>query len=124
MPKPPNIPAKNVRDALEKRVARQDRQPFQEMLATAMSVAPSPTAWKRFATKNPDRYTKAVQELAKMSGYVDRTEHVHIRHDAQSVAAELVKRFGQDKARAILSNMGLPASLAGPEAIEGESTPA
>ncbi len=96
------------------------------MLADAVGVKPSRTAWRQFGKKAPDRYVKAIGELAKLNGYVEKTEKHIIRHDAKSLALELVNRVGEDKARNILTNFGLPASLIpesgpAPVTVDGET---
>ncbi len=122
MPRAPKIPAKKVFDELERQVTRQDRSVFAPMLADALGVKPSRTAWRQFAKRNPDRYVKAVGELARMNGYADKTEKHIFRHDPKLLAEELVQRMGEDKARETLVNFGLPASLIpGKPAIEGET---
>lgn len=126
MQKNPNIPAQAVFDQIETQIARQDRGVFATMLADALGVKPSRTAWRSFGKKNPDRYVKAVGELARLNGYADKTEKHIYRHDPKSLALELVNRLGEDKARSVLTNFGLPATLIPsdtqmPEVIDGET---
>ncbi len=122
----PRIPGQAVVDQLEKRLARYDRGPFQGMLADALSVKPSRTAWRKLAAKNPERYVAAVSQLAKPAGFGERSETLSVSMDLTSLAETLVARHGADKAQKMLGLFGLPASLAENSdtttTIEGEAS--
>ncbi len=119
MPQSPRLPAAEVRKNLMNQLAQQDHQPFREILADAVSVKPKKKAWRELANTDPEKYTRAVNQLRKAAGYIDKTEHHQINHSASDLAATLVARYGPAKARQMLELHGLPVELV-PDAIEGE----
>lgn len=58
-----------------------ERDPFAEILSDFMGAAPEPDRLKEFAYDNPDKWVKAVEVLAKLVGYADRTEQVNLTLD-------------------------------------------
>ena len=100
-----------IRAKIAEQIARHDRTPFQDMLSTAVSVGPSPTAWKKLAARDPEKYVRAVDRLRGAAGYIDRTEHVHVKTTPKELAQTLVARHGIDKAEQMLTLHGLPLSL-------------
>ena len=109
--KPPKMPGKEVVARIHKQIAKQDRVPFTGLLAEAIAVAPSKTAMRSLARQDPRKYVSMIKDLAELSGYAQRTESIQIRHDARSMALELVNRVGPDRAKEILADFGLPSSL-------------
>ena len=120
------LPGKAVTKKLEERLARYDRGPFQSMLADALAVKPSLTAWRKLAARSPERYVAAVTQLAKPSGFGERSESIQVKANLSDLASTLVARHGEDKAGKMLSLFGLPAELAQNRAestiIEAEAT--
>lgn len=111
MPNPPRLPKASVVARIRAQVARNDRTPFADILADALSVAPSKTAFRQLARQNPRQYVSMVKELAELNGYAQRTEHRRVNIDATAIAAEIAARMGADKAREILPAFGLPSTL-------------
>ena len=85
---------------------------------------PSRTAFRSLARQNPRQYVQTLKDLAELNGYATRSERIEVKHDARSMALELVNRVGRERATEILADFGLPASLipaqTQPEAIDGE----
>jgi hypothetical protein len=131
MPKAPKIPSAEVVAGIRRQVVKNDRAPFADILADALSVAPSKTAMRQLARQNPRQFVSMLRELADLNGYASRSEHVTVKHDARSMALELVNRVGPERAKAVLADFGLPSSLipretphSVPDApIEGELVP-
>lgn len=53
------------------------REPFQRELAKFLACAPDPVSVLAFAQRNPDRWSKAVQDLARIAGYTEKLEVDH-----------------------------------------------
>lgn len=53
------------------------RSPFREILGQYLECGPSKAAIKEFAEAFPDRYAKAIQSLAILSGYNETVTHEH-----------------------------------------------
>lgn len=105
------LPQGEVRERIKQRIARYDRAPFQDHLATALERGPKPAHWHALAKKNPARWADAVSTLAKVSGFAERSESVHVQLGPQEIAQQLVARHGQQKALELLKAAGLPTSL-------------
>ncbi len=97
-------------------IARGAREPFREILSSAVAAAPSGEAWSALAERHPDRYVRAVRDIAPLAhhAYAPRSsvEHTSVSLDATAVALELVRRYGPERAGAMLEASGLPAALA------------
>lgn len=117
----PRIPAKLIRENIEKRLARYDRDPFRDVLSDALSAKPTIAAWKRWAKKDPGKYANSIASLAKAAGFAERSESVKIEYNAETVARELEARFGKEKGRQLLKATGLPESLISDDVIEHDS---
>ena len=111
MPRPPRIPPKEITERIKEQLARYDRNPFKDVLADALTVAPSKTAWRRFAKKDPGKYSQAIATLAKPAGFAEKSESLVINMDANKMAQELIARFGREKGQQLLEAAGLPTSL-------------
>lgn len=121
MPKGPRIPKKLIREELLKRIQRQDRGPFAEILADAVSAKPTLKAWRQLAKSDPDKYARSIASMAKVSGFADRSESVTVNMDVNQLAETLINRYGPAKARTMLELHGLPTSLIpDTSAIDGE----
>ena len=120
MPKPPKIPGDEVTKALEARLMRYDRSPFMGMLADAATVAPSKTAWRKLARRDPEKYVRAVSTLAKTAGFADKTESVKITGTLDELVNILVARHGPEKTMTVLQSMGLPTTLVSASSAHAE----
>jgi hypothetical protein len=105
------MPAQEIVDAIKRQVATGSREPFADILATALAVPPSKTAFRSLARQNPRQYVQTLKDLAELTGFATRHESIQIKHDARSMALELVNRVGRERATAILADFGLPSSL-------------
>jgi hypothetical protein len=114
MAKAPRIPGETIVAEIRQRVLSGEREPFADILADALSVAPSKTALRQLARQNPRQFVSMLKELAELTGYASRHESVTIKHDARSMALELVNRVGPERAKAILRDFNLPESLVTP----------
>lgn len=52
-----------------------DRDPFQQNLAQLLECSPDEESLRAFSQKYPDKWAKAVQVLASLSGYQEKTEN-------------------------------------------------
>jgi len=127
MSTPPRLPGKEVIKRIADQLARFDRAPFQQHLATALSVGPSLSSWRKQSKKNPEAWARSVASLAKVAGFAERKETLNLTLDPEAMSRELVARYGTTKAQTLLEAAGLPVSLIPtvdivPEPIEGELT--
>lgn len=118
MPKPPRIPGKEITERIKAQLARYDRNPFQDALADALTVAPSKTAWRKYAKNDPGKWATAVATLGKSSGFAEKSEKLSLNLDAKDMARELTARHGAEKAKLLLGAAGLPTSLVDDKVIE------
>ena len=93
---------------IQDRLDRYDRGPFREILTDATAQRPSLTAWRKLAAKDPEKWSRAVGNLAKTAGFADRSETVNVKFDINQLIDQTIKRYGPDKARAIIQSMNLP----------------
>lgn len=110
MPKLPRLPAAQVKANLAARVARQDRGPFQELLAETLHYKPKPKALRELA-KDPEKHARTVKTYAQLAGYIERKESLNVSMTAKELADTLVARYGAEKARKMLELHNLPQSL-------------
>ena len=98
---------------MQAQLARYDRSPFQNHLAVALSpgIAPSMSAWRRMAKKDPEKWSRSITMLAKAAGFADKSERINVNIDPGTMAKELVARFGHTRALSLLSAAGLPTDL-------------
>ncbi len=78
-------------------MAAYDREPFREILALFLSVAPTCEALQAFANKHPDRWVQALVMLARLCGYTEEltTDAPIAVHIAQLSDAELMARLAE-----------------------------
>ena len=117
MAKLTRIPGSEVLARIQERLDRYDRGPFRELLTDSLAVKPSLTAWRKLATKDPEKYSRAVTNLAKTAGFADRSETVSVKFNLNELIDQTIARYGPDRARQIIQgmNLPLPASLQGSE---------
>ena len=111
MPKAPRLPPDKIFADIEAQLARLDRAPFRKPLAEALGVAPSRTAWRKLAKRDPAKWAAAVATLGKSAGMPETVQTISVNLEPQQLANQLVTRYGTDKAREMLRMHGLPESL-------------
>ena len=109
MPRPPRIPAKDIKAALEKRVANHDRTVFHSLVTDAVRYGPRAKDFKNLR-KDPERHARTLSSYAKLAGYVDKTIHETRHYDIAQLAQTLLTRHGPEKLLSIWQSMGLPIS--------------
>ena len=97
-----------------------DRSIFDEQLATAVACGPKPAAWKKLAKDDPESWSRALQNLARMRGYADKKEVTNITPKLSDVAQEVLRRFGEKQGQLLLEAAGVDEMLMPAPAIEGE----
>lgn len=96
-------------DEIRKRLQAYDRTPFLDLLAIMLECSPSADAITRMAEKTPDKYIAALSQLARTSGFTDKTEQTHtINLNIGTMSDSQL----EDRARAIASQLQLPAPVA------------
>ncbi|MEE9158928.1 MAG: hypothetical protein V3U60_11140 [Gammaproteobacteria bacterium] len=105
----PRIPAKDVKAALEKRVANHDRGIFNSLVADVLHCKPRPKDLRRLR-EDPERHARTLTSYAKLAGYIDKTAHVTAHYDMAQLAQTLLIRHGPDNVVKIWVSMGLPMS--------------
>lgn len=109
MPRNPRIPAKDIKAALEKRVASHDRGIFNELVAGAVQHGPRAKDFKKLR-EDPEKHARALSSYAKLAGYVDKSVHVTAHYDIAQLAQTLLARHGAEKLITIWNSMNLPLS--------------
>ena len=122
MPKNPRIPAKDVKAALEKRVANHDRSIFNELVAETVRIKPRAKDLRKLR-EDPERHARTLSSYAKLAGYIDKTAHVTAHYDMAQLAQTLLARHGAEKLVTIWHSMNLPMSQL-PEACQAKPEPA
>ena len=107
------MPADAIIEQLEQQLSGYDRTPFHQQLARAIACGPSKTAWRKLATNAPDKWARSITELSRAAGFAELKAQIIIKPEPEQVAAELVARFGRDKALTMLNAAGLPSTLVG-----------
>ena len=105
------IPKQLIVDRIQAQLSQYDRAPFQKPLAMALANAPGHKHWRDMAKADPDKWARAVAQLAKTAGFAEVKENRNIGVDPEKLAKELTARFGHTKARELITAAGLPASL-------------
>lgn len=59
-------------DELVNLIATQSREPFRDILASFLGVAPDVQAIQYFAKNHPEKWIKAISDLSKISGYTEK----------------------------------------------------
>jgi len=106
---------------LRELVERGSRAPFHDAISRAFAGGPSKSDWRKLARKSPHLWAAGVDRLAEPAGYVPRSATVGLQIEVTEVAAELVSRYGADRARTMLEAAGLPAGLLGEGPPEAEA---
>ena len=112
--KPPRLNPKRIRERLIAQLGRFDRTPFQDLLATAVLAGQGTKArkaWTELAERDPAKYASAISSLAKPAGFGERTESVQIGVTPEQLVAELMGRYGAERARMMLEASGIPVAL-------------
>lgn len=108
------VPADKVIKQIAKQLNGYDREPFQDVLATALACGPSKRSWKRLATQHPEKWARALNDVGRLAGYAQQVEHSHThlhKQDPVEVARQLVTAKGRTKAIRMLDDAGLPGEL-------------
>jgi hypothetical protein len=66
-------------------LAGYDRQPFIEQLAEIMFNGPRAEDWRKFARKAPDRWAASLATMAKLAGFTEKTENVHLHSHLHAI---------------------------------------
>lgn len=94
-------------DVLDK-LRQTDRTPFIELLAGWLECAPSADAVKAFAERAPERYVTAIVQIARLSGYAEKHDHMH-NHTVN--VTNLSDSQLEDQLQEKLRTLGLPAVI-------------
>ena len=117
----PKIPKKLIVERIQAQLSRYERAPFQKPLAMALANAPGHKHWRDMAKADPDKWARAVSQLAKTAGFAEVKEIRKSSDDPEKLAKELTARFGHTKARELIAAAGLPASLIPVITIDNDS---
>jgi len=86
-------------DELRTRLRAYDRTPFLDLLACFLECAPSAADIRMLARKSPDKYIQAITQLARTSGFSDKTESVnfsvHVTKLSDSQLEDHVKQLSE-----------------------------
>ena len=91
-------------DVLDKLRAT-DRTPFIELLAGWLECAPDAEAVRAFAARAPERYVTAIVQIARLSGYAEKHDHMH-NHTLQ--VTHLSDSQLEDQLQQRMHELGLP----------------
>ncbi len=105
------VSKKAVVERIQAQLSSYSRAPFHKPLATALANAPGHKHWRDLAKSDPDKWARAVGQLAKTAGYAEVKEVHKISNDPEKLARELVARFGHTRARILVQAAGWPADL-------------
>ena len=72
--------------ALERAIARVDREPFRRLLAAFLQGAPRALDVRAQAERYPDRYVQALTQLARLAGYRDTHVSVSVTADLSALS--------------------------------------
>ena len=105
-------------DAVKLQLERFDRTPFIDLMVEWLKCKPTEDDIMEFASKAPGLYIAALTQLAKLSGFTEKTETVHtFRDDPRRMSdSEL-----EDRLRAMQEHLRLPAIIDGHALVVGAS---
>lgn len=98
--------------AIRRRISSGSRQPFQSALSEALHGMPRASDWRALGETKPHLWAQGLRHLAELAGYVQQQHVTTTQVSAPHVAAELVRRYGVERARSMLEAAGLPTTLA------------
>lgn len=93
-------------DQLRQRLRQYDRTPFLDLLAGMLECAPTEQDLRRLARAHPDRYIGALGQLARTSGYTDKTE---VNHNVNLTVGQMSDSQIEDRIRQLAEQLRLPA---------------
>ncbi len=93
-------------DQLRMRLRQYDRMPFLDLLAAMLECAPTEADLRRLARTHPDRYITALGQLARTSGFTDKTE---VNHNVNLTVGKMSDSQIMDRLRELQDQIGLPA---------------
>ena len=102
---------KEIIERIKGQIGQMDRSIFDEQLATAVACGPKPVHWNKLAKNDPESWSRAVQNLARMRGYADKKEITTVTPKLTEIADELKVRFGEEGARRLLEAAGVDSML-------------
>lgn len=106
-------------DELRLRLRAYDRTPFLDLLAVMLECHPTEEDIRRLAKKSPDKYVAALSQLARTSGFTDKTETTHT---VNVQVGRMSDSQLEDRLRMMADQLQLPSPL--PEYAEFEEVTA
>lgn len=77
MPELPRTNPDQVREQLESQILSLSRDPFKMALAHFLAAEPDIDSINEYSKKHPDRWARAITELTRASGYLDKRVEEH-----------------------------------------------
>lgn len=106
------------------------RDPFQRILAKFLSCGPSRDDITTFSKRNPDKWVKALHQLAAMSGYVEKHEietniNVTLMSDAEveNKLREITEQLAAGEKLVVLDKIEFMPASQSEAASQGEEEP-
>jgi len=90
------------------RLKQYDRSPFLDLLAFWLECAPTEADIQALARKKPDAWVNAMSQIARTSGFIDKTE---LTHNINLAVGQMSDSQLEDRMRAMAAQLSLPIPI-------------